>query len=117
MATKQSTVDTMMEQLSGAGAVSARKMFGEYGVYLSGKIIALICDDQLFIKPTIAGRALLSEIVEAPPYPGAKMYFAITDEQIEDGELMTSLLRAMVKELPAPPVKKPKVRKAAKKVS
>ena len=47
------------EALAGAGAVSARKMFGEYGVYCDGKIVGLVCDDQLFVKVTEAGRAWL----------------------------------------------------------
>jgi TfoX/Sxy family transcriptional regulator of competence genes len=33
MATAQTTVDVILEAIGGAGAVSARKMFGEYGVY------------------------------------------------------------------------------------
>ena len=37
MASKQSTVDFLLDQFAGAGAVSAKKMFGEYGVYLDGK--------------------------------------------------------------------------------
>ena len=31
-------------------------MFGEYGVYVDGKMIGLICDDQLYVKPTASGR-------------------------------------------------------------
>ncbi|MCK7502621.1 MAG: TfoX/Sxy family protein [Comamonadaceae bacterium] len=34
-------------------------MFGEYAIYLDGKVVALVCDNQFFVKPTDAGRALL----------------------------------------------------------
>ena len=38
MATQQRTIDYMLEQTTGAGAV-AKPMFGEYGVYVEGKMI------------------------------------------------------------------------------
>ena len=50
-------------------------MFGEYGMYLDGKIFALICNDQLYIKTTEAGKRLMPELEMAPPYQGAKNYF------------------------------------------
>ena len=49
MASKQNTVDFILEQTSSAGKISAKKMFGEYAVYCDGQIIALICDDQLLL--------------------------------------------------------------------
>jgi len=54
MATQQRTIDFLLEQASGAGAVTAKPMFGEYGVYVDGKMIGLVCDDQLFVKPTLS---------------------------------------------------------------
>ncbi len=49
MASQQQTVDYLLEQMAGAGAVSARKTFGEYGLHLDGKMFALVCDDRLFM--------------------------------------------------------------------
>jgi DNA transformation protein len=72
MSTQPSTIDYLLEQLASAGSVSARKMFGEYGLYCDGKIVALVCDDQFFLKPTPEGRAFLGEAVdEQPAYGGA----------------------------------------------
>lgn len=93
MATKQSTADFLVDQMSGAGEVKSRKMFGEYGVYCNGTIVALICDEQLFVKPTDAGRACIKDVVEKPPYPGAKPYFFIDAEQCEDREWLSELVR------------------------
>ena len=45
MASQQGTVDFIVEQMARAGAVSARKMFGEYGIYCDGKMVALVCGD------------------------------------------------------------------------
>lgn len=86
MTSRQSTVDFILEQISEAGTVSAKKMFGEYGVYCDEKIVALICDDQLFVKPTKAGRAFISNVIEACPYPGAKPYLLISGDMWDDPE-------------------------------
>jgi len=47
MATQQRTVDYLLEQAAGAGTVTAKPMFGEYGIYIDGKMIGSICDDRL----------------------------------------------------------------------
>ncbi len=72
MATKPATADYLVEQLSGAGSISVKKMFGEYGVYRGDVMFALICDDELYVKDTPGGRALLAAPELKPPYPGAK---------------------------------------------
>jgi DNA transformation protein len=83
-------------------------MFGEFALYLDGKVIGLICDDTLYIKPTERGRAILGSPADGSPYPGAKPHFRIGAE-IEDGELMRRLFLATADALPAP---KPKARKS-----
>jgi TfoX/Sxy family transcriptional regulator of competence genes len=99
---QQSTVNYIIEQISKAGAVSARKMFGEYGIYCDGKMVALVCDDQLFVKPTLAGRAYLTEVTEGAPYKGAKPCFLIPGEQWDDAEWLAKLFRISAAELPSP---------------
>ena len=112
MASKQSTVDFIVEQAAGAGAISAKKMFGEYALYCGGKLVALICDDQLFMKPTAGGRALIGEVVEAPPYPRAKPCFVIGADAWDDAEWLAELVAVTARELP---VAKEKKRKAARR--
>lgn len=108
MATDQGTMDFLLDQLSSLGEATSKKMFGEYCLYLSGKPVGLVCDDQLYLKPTQAGRALLDDEVEGSPYPGAKPHLLITPDQWEDSEWLCNLVRATAKELPMP---KPKKRK------
>lgn len=102
MASQQSTVDFIVEQMQTAGQVSAKKMFGEYGIFCSGKMVALACDDKLFIKPTPGGRAYLGEIEEAPPYPGAKPCFLISGDRWDNAEWLGEVVRITAKELPLP---------------
>lgn len=108
MASDPGLVQFICEQLRGVGEVSHRKMFGEYAIYVGNKVVALVCDDRLFLKPTAAGRALLETPVEAPPYPGAKPYFLV-DAYVDDAEFLSTLFRATEREVPEP---KPKRRKA-----
>lgn len=102
MATSQSTVDFLLDQLSPQLGVTARKMFGEYALYCQGKVVALVCDDELFVKPTEPGAKINSEINEKPPYPGAKMYWWIAGEKWDEGEWLSELILATAKALPLP---------------
>ena len=107
MASDQTFVDFIVDQIENAGEISAKKMFGEYALYSGEKMFALICDNKLFIKPTQAGRALIGDVVEAPPYPGAKPSFLI-EEKVEDRTWLSELVRISVAELPLPKPKKKK---------
>ena len=88
------------DQCAGAGDITTRKMFGDYGIYCHGKIFGLICDDKLYIKPTEAGRKMLPVVDLQPPYDGAKDYFYIAD--VDDHARLSELVKATCKELPAP---------------
>lgn len=106
--TSPKTVEYVVDQMAAAGSVSFRKMFGEYGIYLDGKMFALVCDDQLFIRPTEAGRTLLGTVTEGSPYPGAKPHFLIAGEQFDNRELLSQLARITADALPLPAAKKKK---------
>lgn len=101
MASKQSTVDFIIEQIASDGTVRAKRMFGEYGIFCSDKMVALVCDDQLFVKQTAGGRAFASPCQEASPYPGAKPCLLISGDRWEDREWMSELIRITADELPA----------------
>jgi DNA transformation protein and related proteins len=83
-------------------------MFGEYALYLDGKLVALICNDALFVKPTPEGQAIAADAPLAPPYRGAKQSLAIENSRWEDGKWLAGLLQATAAGLPMP---KPKKRK------
>ena len=111
MASDQSFVDFVLDQISPDCGATYRKMFGEYGLYSAGKMFGMICDDRLFVKATEGGRAHIGEPVEAPPYPGAKPIFLIQDE-LEDGEWLSELVRITARELPEPKPKKKRKKKS-----
>lgn len=108
MATAQRTVDHFLEQAAGVPSVSVRPMFGEYGVYVDGKLVGSICDDQLYVKPTDGGRAHAGPVPEAPPYPGAKPCLLIEPDRWDDADWLVALLTVTAAALPAPKPKRPK---------
>jgi len=71
------------------------------------KPVGLVCDDQLYLKPTDADRAIVDAVVEGAPYPGAKPHFMITADRWENDEWLCDLVRATARELPPPKPRKP----------
>ena len=107
MATKQSTVDYILDQLSSLGEVAARKMFGEYALYCRGKVVGLVCDNTLFIKITDQGKDFVGEFYkEGFAYPGAKASMMINEEKIEDHQWLSELVRITFENLPLPKQKR-----------
>lgn len=115
MASDLSFVEYVCEQAGLGSLLTYKKMFGEFALYLEGKVVALVCDNQLFVKPTLEGKELLGSVCEYSPYPGAKPQFRIGDE-LDNGELVKRLLVATARALPRPkskPVKqRPKLNEA-----
>ena len=114
MATDRKFAIFVCDQMSAAGEIASRAMFGEYSVYCNTKVVALLCDNQLFVKPTAAGRLFIGEPVEKSPFPGAKPHFLI-DDGLDDPVWLSKLIAATARELPLPKPKagKPKAKKAS----
>ena len=106
MASNPDFVQYILDQCSGAGEITARKMFGDYCVYCNGMPFALVCDNGFYVKSTEAGRHLLRVEDLRPPYDGAKDYFYIAD--VDDRDYVSLLVRETCKALPEP---KPKSKK------
>jgi TfoX/Sxy family transcriptional regulator of competence genes len=111
MSTSQATIDFILDQVEGAGEVRARKMFGEYALYCDEKVVALVCDDTLYIKITEPGREFVgSHYAEGAPYPGAKPHMQIGDDLLDDRQWLSELIRLTADTLPAPKKKAKKKR-------
>ena len=107
MGTRADTIAHLLDTLAPL-PLSARKMFGEYALYLDGKVVALVCDDLLYLKPTPSALAALPGCPTAPPYPGAKPHLLVTDA-LDDPDRVSLALKAVATDLPIPKPKKPKI--------
>jgi len=92
-------VQYIVEQAAKAGEVRARKMFGDYALYCDNKVVGLICDDYLYLKPFRQLEPLLHEEDRhmQPPYDGAKPHYVITD--VDDADYVSLLVRTVFENL------------------
>lgn len=107
MSTRSDTIEAFLDALADLPGLSLRKMFGEYAVYLEAKVVALICEDILYVKPTPGALAVISHPEMAPPYPGAKDHIRLLTA-LDEPDLAIAALRAVAADLPAPKPKTPK---------
>ena len=105
MASKLEFVEYAADQMAGAGIITYRKMFGDYGLYCNGLFFAVICDSQLYIKVTEACKDLPPAHRLAPPYEGAKPYFLM--EELEDGSLLSEFVIKTCEALTQKPSSRP----------
>ena len=104
MACNPDFVQYIIDQCSGAGEVTVKKMMGDYCAYCDGVLFGLICDNRFYLKPTEAARALLRLEELRPPYEGAKYYFYIAD--VDDRDYLSELVRVTCRALPEPKKRK-----------
>ena len=101
MATEKATVAFILDQLAPL-PVRARAMFGEYALYYDEKVVALICDDTLFVKPTAVSGQFFTDEDLAPPYRGAKDHYAVPAALLEESERLREVIAGTAELLPVP---------------
>ena len=106
MATDLHFVAYVIEQAGLGGRLTYKKLFGEFALYLDGKVVAFACDNSLFIKPSEAAHRLAPTLPKGPPYPEAKDY-PIADELLDDPEALRRLIVETAALMPPPKEKKP----------
>ena len=110
MATSKEYINYVLECLSHIEGISARKMFGDYGLYMFNRVMSLVCDDQVFLKVLPGSTRVLGEdALTGEAYQGSKPYYII--QGLEDDEKMALLFRALYEDVPEPKPKKPRSRK------
>lgn len=109
MATDLSFLEYITDQSLLRGRVTHRKLFGEYALYLDGKVVAFACDNSLFVKPAAATRPLTANLPQRPPYPQARPY-PVADELLDEPDLLRKLLLATMQAMPPPKPRTPRKR-------
>ena len=105
MATDKTFIETVLDKLQPLD-ITAKPMFGEYGLYYQGKNFALVCDNTLFVKITDAGTAIAGRMGQGSLYDGAKPAYRISSTKLNDRDWMISLVRATSDALPLPKKRK-----------
>lgn len=110
MATDSRFLHYVIEQLGLGSRLVHKRLFGEYALYLDGKVVAFACDNSLYLKPTQAAQQLAPQLPGHPPYPGAKDH-PVADELLDEPERLRALLLATAACLPAAKPRKTTIRK------
>ncbi|TAN09027.1 MAG: TfoX family protein [Rhodanobacteraceae bacterium] len=105
MASSIEFVDYVTGQIALGGRLTCRPLFGEYALYVDGKVVAFVCDNSLFVKPSAAVTRLAPDLPQRPPYPGAKNY-PVADEWLDDSDALRKLIVETARLMPAPKPKK-----------
>ena len=111
MATHKTTVEFILQKLRLSDRISARAMFGEYALYADGKVVALVCDNLLYVKILPASQELERQCEKGEPYPRAKPHYIVEEGQLTTVENLPGILLAVAESLPE------KKKKAKKKTS
>ena len=102
------TVEFILEKLQDKKNFTARAMFGEYALYADKKVVALICNDVLYIKIVPSSIELEGICEKDSPYPHAEEHYVIEEDQFSKIESLPEILLAIAESLPKP---KKKIRK------
>jgi TfoX/Sxy family transcriptional regulator of competence genes len=97
----KSFVEYVINQIQDIGDISYKYMFGGCAIYCCGKVVALVCNNQLFVRPTQRGGKFIGIANKKPPYPGAKPHFLVEDK-IDDREWLMKLIEITSEELSKP---------------
>lgn len=87
--------DYLVELFEGFGTVSARRMFGGYGLYHQGLMFALVADETLYLKtdaatkPTFVARGLPAFEYNKGSKQVRLSYFQAPEEALEDPDIAT----------------------------
>lgn len=99
MARRNEFVTYLLEQLAPLGDVSARAMFGGFGIYLDGRMFALVSQDTFYIKADDVNRADFESRGLSPFCPemrGKKIplpYWQPPAEAMDDREILCDWAR------------------------
>jgi TfoX/Sxy family transcriptional regulator of competence genes len=105
MATDKTFIESVLEKLQPL-EITAKPMFGDYGLYYQGKNFALVCDNTLSVKITSAGAAIAGRVAQGSPYDGAKSAYRISSAKLNDRDWIISLVKVTSEVLPLPKKKK-----------
>ena len=101
MSTQPGTIEFVLEKLRDRMRFSARAMFGEYALYADNKVVALVCDDLVYVKIGPASAALETECEKGNPYPGASPHYIVEEGQFSSMHQLPSILLAIAAAAPA----------------
>ncbi|HWL01640.1 MAG TPA: TfoX/Sxy family protein [Microbacteriaceae bacterium] len=106
MATTPAQLAAILERLAPL-PVTARSMFGEYALYLDGRIPAFVTDGVLGLKITDYADERLTPDLRGPIYPGSKDYWRIPASLLDDEDWIREAITETTALVPPPKPRRP----------
>ncbi len=113
MSTQKETVEFILEKFGDSKRFAVRAMFGEYALYADGKVVGLVCNDQLYVKILPESAELEKFCEQDEAYPGSKKFYVIEEPQLSHIKNLPDILLNISKWLPAKKSKKKPARNAS----
>ena len=103
MACTTDFIDFVCSQIEGVGVIRAKKMFGDWMIYIDEKPIILACDNTCYVKmlPVIAD--MMTDAGTGFPYDGAKEHYIL---DIEHRDEAIKVIKALLPVIPYPKKRK-----------
>ncbi len=96
-------IDSLCEVLKPLGTVRARKMMGDYIVYVNEKCVITACDNNAYVKKLPCIDALMADAESGCPYPGAREAYIL---ELSDRRKALEVIATLWDFLPFPKSKK-----------
>lgn len=99
MTTRPEDVDFIRDQLAPL-PVMVRRMFGDYALYLDGRVLGFVTDGVLSLKITSFHDPRLTEDLKGEAYKGSRQYWRITGDLLEDREWLQHVVEETAARVP-----------------
>jgi TfoX/Sxy family transcriptional regulator of competence genes len=103
MASDLDYVHYVIGQIKTNGAITYKKMFGEYLISLNAKPVVMVCDNTAFVKMLDCIKPLMENAETGFPYDGAKEHYIVN---IDNSEHLSNVVMLLEKNMPTPKKKK-----------
>lgn len=87
-------LEFVLDQMQNLGPLTSRRMFGGAGIFIDGKMFALIADDTLYLKADDSNRERFTaadcrQFQPWPDKPAVMPYYEVSTEVLEDCDLLS----------------------------
>jgi len=103
MACTTDFINFICSQLKDVGVIRAKKMFGDWCIYIDEKPIILACDNIVYVKKHPVLEELMKDAECGYPYEGAKEHYIL---DIEHPNKAIKVIRALLPVTPYPKKKR-----------
>lgn len=99
MASSEEYVNFVCSQIEGVGVIRAKRMFGEWGIYVDEKMVMMVCDDISYVRQVTEIADLMRDAERGFPYPGSKEYYIL---DVDHRDHARQVVKVLAEVLPYP---------------